>query len=185
MEALIASVIEQKVAGAEAWASWESLVRAQREPAPGHSGLLLPPSPERMAETPYWDFHRFGIERRRAETIVRACGRAARLEEAAGMPFPEARRRLTAIEGVGVWTAAEVARTALGDPDAVSVGDFHTKHVVAWALAREPHGTDERMLELLEPYRGQRGRAVRLLEAGGIRPPRYGPRQRLRSIAKL
>jgi hypothetical protein len=55
---------------------------------------------------------------------------------------------------------------------------------VAWALAGEPRGTDERMLELLEPYRGQRGRVVRLLEASGIRAPAYGPRLAPRRIER-
>jgi hypothetical protein len=41
------------------------------------------------------------------------------------------------------------------------------------------------MLELLEPYRGQRARLVRFLELSGIRPPAFGPRRRLRSIARL
>jgi hypothetical protein len=41
------------------------------------------------------------------------------------------------------------------------------------------------MLELLEPYRGHRGRVIRLLEAGGITAPRFGPRMPLRSIAAL
>ena len=95
----------------------------------------------------------------------------------------DARRRLRAIPGVGVWTAAEVAHVALGDPDAVSIGDYHLPHVVAWVLAGEPRATDERMLELLEPYRGQRGRVVRLIEASGAAAPRYGPRLPLRRIA--
>ena len=77
-----------------------------------------------------------------------------------------------------------MARLGLGDPDAVSVGDFHLPNLVSWALAGEPRGTDERMLELLEPYRGQRGRVQRLLEAGGITAPRFGPRRPLRSIAR-
>ena len=71
---------------------------------------------------------------------------------------------------------------AFGDPDAVSVGDFHLPNMVAWALAGEPRGTDERMLELLEPYRGQRGRVIRLLELGGFEAPRYGPRLSPRRI---
>jgi hypothetical protein len=41
------------------------------------------------------------------------------------------------------------------------------------------------MLELLEPYRGQRGRAVRLLELSGIRAPRYGPRLAPRRIEAI
>ena len=84
--------------------------------------------------------------------------------------------RLRAIPGIGPWTAAEVGIRAFGDPDAVSVGDFHLPNIVAWALAGEPRGTDERMLELLEPYRGQRGRVLRLLELSGGGPGRRAPR---------
>jgi hypothetical protein len=36
------------------------------------------------------------------------------------------------------------------------------------------------MLELLEPYRGFRGKVIKLLEEGGRTPPRYGPRKALR-----
>ncbi len=57
--------------------------------------------------------------------------------------------------------------------------------MVAWALAGEARGTDERMLELLEPYRGQRGRVLRLLELAGVRAPRYGPRMAPRRIERL
>jgi 3-methyladenine DNA glycosylase/8-oxoguanine DNA glycosylase len=74
---------------------------------------------------------------------------------------------------------------ALGDPDAVSEGDFHLPNLVAWNLAGEPRGTDERMLQLLEPYRGQRGRVQRLLEAGGTGAPRFGPRMRIHSIGRI
>ena len=85
-------------------------------------------------------------------------------------------RRLQALPGLGVWSANEVAAVALGDADAVSVGDYHIKNWVSWALAGEPRGTDERMVELLEPYRPHRGRAVRLIMASGVSPPKYGPR---------
>ena len=101
------------------------------------------------------------------------------------MSMPDAHRRLRAFPGIGVWTANEVARVALGDPDAVSVGDFHLKNLVAFALAGEPRATDERMLELLEPYRGHRARAVRLLESSGLRPPSYGPKIAVPAIASL
>jgi 3-methyladenine DNA glycosylase/8-oxoguanine DNA glycosylase len=86
---------------------------------------------------------------------------------------------------VGAWPAAETARTAFGDPDAASVGDFHLPDLVAWALAGEPRGDDDRMLELLEPYRGQRARLVRLLELSGSMPPRFGPRMRAHSVERL
>ena len=92
---------------------------------------------------------------------------------------------LRSVAGIGPWTSAEVRRVALGDPDAISVGDFHVPSLVAWALAGEARADDARMLELLEPYLGQRGRVQRLLEASGIRLPRFGPRMAPRSIATL
>jgi 3-methyladenine DNA glycosylase/8-oxoguanine DNA glycosylase len=98
---------------------------------------------------------------------------AERLE--AAMPA-EAAARLLAVPGIGPWTVAEVTRLTYGDPDAVSVGDYHLPSLVAWIFAGERRGDDARMLELLEPYRGQRGRVVRLLEVSGRRPPRRGPR---------
>src|SRR5207247_7586161 len=73
----------------------------------------------------------------------------------------------------------------LGDSDAVSLGDYHLPHQVAWALAGEPRGTEARMLELLAPYRGHRARVIRLLTLGGIQAPRFGPRMRLRRIAAI
>ena len=98
------------------------------------------------------------------------------------MPLPDAYRRLRAFPGIGVWSAAEVASVALGDPDAVSVGDHHLPAQVAWALAGEHRGTDERMLELLEPYRGHRGRVLRVLTIAAVGPPRRAPRTALRSF---
>jgi 3-methyladenine DNA glycosylase/8-oxoguanine DNA glycosylase len=126
-----------------------------------------------------------GLERRRAEVIRRVGARAAWLEAAVALPPVEAAARLMVVSGVGPWTAAETVRAALGDPDAVSVGDFHIPHTVSWALAGEARADDARMLELLEPYRGQRARVVRLLELAGITAPRYGPRLRPRSIAAM
>jgi len=185
-EAAVASILEQMVAGAEAWRSLRALVCDLGEPAPGpRPGLFIPPDPVRLASVPYYVFHRYGIPRRRADTLRSAAMQAARLEEAVDMPMDAARLRLRALPGMGHWTAAEVALVALGDPDAVSVGDYHLPHVVAWALAGERRGSDERMLELLEPYRGHRGRVLRLLLTSGSAPPRRGPRLPLRDVARM
>jgi 3-methyladenine DNA glycosylase/8-oxoguanine DNA glycosylase len=182
---LIAAVLEQKVVGLEARRAWRRMTSEVSEPAPGEGGLLLPPDPSRVAELPYFRFHPWGVERRRAEVVRAVCARAASLEALADVPFDEARRRLEALPGIGLWTTAEVMRLSFGDPDAVSVGDYHVPDVVAWALAGEPRATDERMLELLEPYRGQRGRVQVLLERSHISPPAFGPRMEARSIDRL
>ncbi len=108
---------------------------------------------------------------------------APQLEEIAGLPSAEGRQRLLSLPGIGEWTAAETMRLALGDPDAVSVGDYHLPGLVCRALADEPRGTDERMLELLEPYRGQRARVALLVEHAGLLQPRRAPRMPFRNIA--
>src|SRR6266849_1575470 len=104
----------------------------EARPAPGPAGLTVPPSATVLARTPYWTFHGFGIERRRAEVIIRAARSATRLEETLHMDMAGARRRLEAFPGVGPWTAAKVALVALGDADAVQVGDYHLPHAVAY-----------------------------------------------------
>jgi 3-methyladenine DNA glycosylase/8-oxoguanine DNA glycosylase len=181
-EALLPAICEQKVTGVEARAAFRGIVRAFGAPAPGPGGLRLPPISSVLADLPYFAFHRFGLERRRAEVIIAAARLAPRLE---GSDSDEVIRRLRGVPGIGPWTLAEVARVAFGDPDAVSVGDFHLPNLVAWALAGEPRADDARMLELLEPYRGQRGRVQRLLEASGLQAPRYGPRMAPRRIADM
>ena len=185
-EALVPAVLEQKITGLEAVRVRRRMALALGEPAPGPAerlvGLRLPPSPERLASLAYYDLHSLGLERRRAEVIVRLAARAPAIERLGTREHADAKARLERLRGIGPWTAAEVARVAWGDPDAISVGDYHLPNLVAFALAGEPRADDGRMLELLEPYRGQRGRVQRLLELSGIRAPRYGPHMPTRAI---
>jgi 3-methyladenine DNA glycosylase/8-oxoguanine DNA glycosylase len=185
VERIVPAVLEQKVTGAEARRAYRRLASALAEPAPGPVGLTLPPDPSRLAATPSHAFHPFGVERRRALVLREVGRRAAWLDAAATLPLAEAKARIGLLPGIGSWTVAEVARSALGDADAASVGDFHLPHLVAWALAGEPRADDERMLELLEPFRPHRGLTQRLIEAGGHRPPAYGPRTQARAIERI
>jgi 3-methyladenine DNA glycosylase/8-oxoguanine DNA glycosylase len=173
---LLVAILEQRVAGKLAWMGYHALLRHLGAPAPGPRPLLLPPAPEAVAAMPYYDFHPLRIERRRAVILARAAGMARRLERASILDPVKGRKLLEAVPGIGPWTSAEVARVALGDADAVSVGDFGLPALVAWNLAGEREADDRRMLELLEPYRGHRGRVQRLLELGGAPVPRRGPR---------
>jgi len=185
IEALVPAILEQKVTGTEALRGLRGLIRGWGEAAPGPFGLRVLPEPAIIAALPYHAFHPLGVERRRADLIRRVADRAVRFEEVLGLPRDAAYARLTALPGIGPWTAAEVMLRAAGDPDAVSVGDFHLPNLVAFSLAGEIRGTDERMLELLEPWRGHRARVIRLLETSGIRPPAFGPRFAPRSIAAI
>lgn len=101
------------------------------------------------------------------------------------MDLPSAYGRLQAFPGIGPWTAAKVAMVALGDADAVPVGDYNLPHAVGYALEGTARSSDARMLELLEPYRGHRARVVRMITEAGIAAPRFGPRRPLRNLAAI
>jgi 3-methyladenine DNA glycosylase/8-oxoguanine DNA glycosylase len=140
-------------------------------------------------------FHPFGIEQKRADALRRVAAVAGRLE--AAPDAATATRRLTSLPGIGDWTAAEVVRLGYGDPDAVTVGDYHIPHQVVYALTGAPRAgsreaapgglspADARMLELLAPFAGQRARVVQLLLAATPAAPRFGPRMPLRSFARF
>ncbi len=177
-EALVPSVLEQKVTGDEARRSWRRLLMAYGEPAPGPApaGLRVVPSPQRWSLVPSWAWHRAGVGPDRARTIVTATARSAALERTLAVDHAEADRRLRSLPGIGAWTSAEVRQRAHGDPDAVSVGDFHLAGQVVYALTGRSGGDDDAMLELLEPYAGHRYRVVRMVELSGVAQPRRGPR---------
>lgn len=180
---LLRAILEQKVTGKEAHRAYRAVCRHFGEPAPGPVDLVLPPDPAAVAATPYWTFHPFGVEQRRTQALLRAAQVAQRLERCADSA--EATARMISLPGIGPWTAAETVRYAFGDPDAVSVGDFHIPNTVAWVLAGEARGTDERMLQLLEPFRGHRGRVCELFALGGLGAPKFGPRMPIRSFARF
>ncbi|MFB7112639.1 DNA-3-methyladenine glycosylase family protein [Streptomyces sp. NPDC056291] len=187
LESLIPSVLEQKVTTVEAYAAWRMLVRAYGEPAPGPAPgrMYVIPAPRTWALIPSWEWHRAGVDDKRASTVLRAVRVAARLEEAARMPPERARERLELVPGIGPWTSAETVQRSHGAADAVTVGDLHLPGIVGWALAGDRNADDAEMLRLLEPYAGQRHRAARLILLSGRVPPRRAPRMPKGDIGRL
>ena len=181
LASLIPAIIEQKVTGQEAFRSWRELLWRFGAVAPGPlppgrtRPLRVPPDPAELLAIPTWDWHRTGLDGGRVRAIRAAATVAARLEETVDLPAVEAEQRLRLVPGVGVWTAAEVRQRAHGDPDAVSVGDYHLSGMVGWALLGRKVD-DAQMLALLAPYAGHRFRAIRYIELAGVGPPRRGPR---------
>lgn len=150
--------------------------------APGpNRQLLLPPDPERMAAAPYYDYHQLHLEKRRADVLRAVAKEASRIEDLRQTPLEEAGRVLRSFSGISHWTVAKTLEVSHGDPDQVAVGDFHFKHIVVHHLTGRDRGTDEEMLELLEPFRPHRGRVIRLLHDLG-HEPKFGPRMTPRDI---
>ncbi len=180
VEVLVPTILEQKVTGLEAGQAFRALSWRYGEAAPGPARLRVPPAPERLAGLGYADFHPLGVERRRAEVLLRVCRRAAGVESLLAATPEAARRALEQIPGLGPWTSTSATLLAFGDPDAVVVGDFHLPHLVANALTGRRRGSDVEMLEFLAPYVGQRARAQGYLAALGHiarRAPRRAPRR--------
>lgn len=187
--ALLPTILAQRITGGEALRQWSRLVATLGEPAPGAtsvvSGLRLPPDPCRLRHQPTWWFHPLGVEIKRARAIIEVARHPEKLWVWATQPPDVAASLLLQLPGIGAWTVGSVMGPALGDPDAVPVGDFHIPNLVTWNLAGEPRGDDDRMLQLLEPYRGQRRRVLLALASAGRPAPKYGPRQRIVPIARL
>jgi 3-methyladenine DNA glycosylase/8-oxoguanine DNA glycosylase len=174
---LVPTVLGQKVTGLEAKRAWRTLVTRHGDPAPGPAplGMRVAPSAATWRRVPSWEWHRAGVGPQRSDTVMRIAAVGAGLERAAAVDAAEASRRLRTVAGIGVWTAAETVQRSHGDPDSVSVGDFHLcKRVGAALIGRRVD--DDGMLELLEPWRGHRQRVVRLIEAAGLGYERHGPR---------
>jgi 3-methyladenine DNA glycosylase/8-oxoguanine DNA glycosylase len=176
-DSLIPAVLEQKVTGVEARRSWRELCRRFGDPPPGPApeGMRVPPTPAQIRAVPDWEWHRAGVDSARRRAILACAAVAHRLERACELGGEPGRELLRRVPGIGVWTAAEIAQRAWGDPDAVSFGDFHIPTVVGWALVGRPLD-DAGMLGVLAPYAPQRQRAVRYVEVSGFRRPRFGPR---------
>lgn len=182
---LLPTILAQRVTAGEALSQWKRLVDQLGDTAPGpNTQLRLPPTPRALLAQPSWWWHRLGVEFKRVGAMRQVATHAPKLHDWAQLAPELVTANLGLLPGIGPWTIGTVMATALGDPDAVAVGDFHLRNVVTHALTGRARGTDEQMLELLSQYAGQRGRAVWLLLLAGHTAPKFGPRQRVTSISR-
>lgn len=183
---LVAVGIAQKVTGANAKPALRRIAWKWGEQAPGpREDLRLLPHPKVLAKKPYYAFHPLNVERHRADLLRRIAARATALQRAAKMPPAEGRAHLEKLPGIGPWTSGVVAGGALGDPDAVPIGDYHLPNIVVYTLTGKVRGSDAEMMAALAPYEGQRGRVVRMIKGGGHKAPVFGPKTEARDIRDI
>ncbi|GGR40973.1 3-methyladenine DNA glycosylase/8-oxoguanine DNA glycosylase [Nocardioides luteus] len=176
MEALVPAIIEQKVTSQEAFRGFGAMVRRFGEVAPGPDhGLRVQPSPQTLRTIPSWDWLRMPVDPARSKAVLQAARVASAIERTVDLAGDEVERRLTTIPGIGEWTVAEVRQRALGDPDAVSFGDYHIAKDMGWALTNQTW-SDDQLREYLEKFRPHRGRVVALVYRAAGKRPRRGPR---------
>jgi len=124
-----------------------------------------------LARVPQHELEGMGIDQKRAKALLRFANEMRFVRFDTRMSFADMRRRLLAIPGIGGWTVESVLGLSGGDVDAAIPGDLHLPRVVCYALAGEMSGNDERMMELLEPFRRHRYRVIRLIYASGLDVP--------------
>jgi len=110
------------------------------------------PSPAALAKA---DLSAIGLPRSRAEAI-RTLARAVRdgsVELAAPRGLDEFERRLTALPGIGPWTAQYVALRALGEPDAFPAGDIGLRRALEAAGAAKDLEALPEIAERWRPFR--------------------------------
>ena len=130
-ELALRAVLGQQVSLGAARTHTARLVAAAGTPLPAPDGGLTHLFPEPAAVAELGDA-RLAMPDRRRQTVRRL---AARLAEGTitidpGTDRAELERQLTALDGVGPWTAAYVALRGLGDPDVFLAGDLGVRRAL-------------------------------------------------------
>ena len=165
-DALVRIVLQQRVRFVEAARAYRAIVNRHAKRAPGPFDLRVALAAKEWLAVPPHELSALSVDRKRIDTLRHAAKLARHVDKLAGTTdFAEARRVLALFPGIGPWTTECLLDQALGDPDAVPTGDVHLPRIVCTTLepASKLSYDDTRMLALLEPWRGQRGRVVRLL----------------------
>ncbi len=155
-----ATILQQRVKWVEATNAFARVTWKRALPAPGTDAVVLPLPADAWRRVPSYELAAFGVELKRYQALQVAVRAAARIESLRD-DVPALRKTMMSLRGTGVWTTEMVLGYGAGDPDAVPLGDVHLPHEVSKFFEGIPHGSDERMVELLAPYAGHRFRVLR------------------------
>lgn len=164
------TIVQQRVRRSDAAWQWRRLVETYGDIAPEIIDLRLPPDPARLARTSPDELRRLGIDAGRSRTLIGAAVVASRLQRFVEGSVTQAYGALTSLPGVGSWTVSCLSAFTWGDPDTVIVGDSGIPTLIVSTLTSERRGDDSRMIELLEPYRPNRYRVLKLVFAARTSP---------------
>lgn len=169
-ETACSAILQQRIRTLDAMRDWRRIVRRWGIDAP--LGLRAFPPAQTLARVAQFELEAIGIDAQRARTLLRFAQESRFLPLKPEMSFASLRQHLIRVPGIGPWTTETVLGFGAGDANAAIPGDLHLPHLVCYALAGESVGSDERMMELLEPFQGHRFRIVRLLYESRLAVPR-------------
>lgn len=130
--------------------------------------LLDPLTPQAVLEADESIFRTAGLSRPKQRGILAAAAAVAGgldLDGLCRLDADEAHRHLTAIPGIGTWTADCYLLFAAGHPDIFPARDVALQTAVGHALAIDPRPGEKPLLRLAESWRPWRGVAARLFWA--------------------
>ena len=153
---LISIVVSQQLSTASAGAIWGRLIAAYD---PFEAGRILRARAPRLAKLG------LSAPKIRALRAIAAAVDSGDLDLVAlpNMPADDAHAALTAVHGIGPWTADIYLLTCLGHADAWPAGDLALQEAARLAFALDTRPTAKAMVPLAEPWRPWRGVAARLL----------------------
>ena len=122
------------------------------------------PAPSRVVETPLETLRGVGLSRQKASYLQDLCARvesgALALDTLDAMPDGQVMATLTAVKGIGRWTAEMILIFQLGRPDILPVDDVGLLRSIqrVYGLKRRP--TEQKVLRLGEKWRPYRSIAA-------------------------
>jgi DNA-3-methyladenine glycosylase II len=154
-QGLAATVVGQQLSTASANAIWARLIQA-----------VDPFEPARFLRTRTPTLQRAGLSAAKIETL-RALAASIRdrqldLDALADQPAEQAREMLTALRGIGPWTADSYLLFCLGHADAWPAGDLALQEAVRLAFGTERRPTARELETMAERWRPWRAVAARL-----------------------
>lgn len=157
MAGLVRIIIGQQLSIASAEAIWTRFAAA----FPGCTAVAILAADEAKLRAP-------GLSAAKIRTL-RALAEAHRdglaLDRLAALPAGEAHARLTAVKGIGPWTADIYLLFCLGHPDVFPAGDLALRNAVADALGLAPPVDEKRIAEIAEAWSPWRSVAAGLFWA--------------------
>jgi 3-methyladenine DNA glycosylase/8-oxoguanine DNA glycosylase len=127
-ESLVTSISAQQVSLFAAFAIRNRLIERYGERGE-HAHLF--PARERLAAAGEDELYSLGFSRRKAEYVVGLARSELDLEALAGLPDEEVKARITAVRGLGEWTADWFLARHLGRPRAWAPGDLGVRRAIA------------------------------------------------------
>jgi DNA-3-methyladenine glycosylase II len=153
---LASIVVSQQLSTASAAAIWGRL-----------AAMLDPPDATAFLRVRAPRLKRAGLSAAKIRTLksIASALKSGTLDLAAltDRPADEAHATLTALHGIGPWTADIYLLFCLGHPDAWPAGDLALQEAARLAFALKARPSAREMLPLAEPWRPWRGVAARML----------------------